>query len=74
MFTATGTIEIDTTPSAPARLQVTDLCGRIRADVPWDGSRADVLAGGKALAAKVYGGVRIVTTAGVRYYAEELGL
>lgn len=58
----------------PARLVVTDLCGRVRADVPWDGTRADVRAGAERLAAEVFGGVYIITTSGLRYYPEELGL
>lgn len=57
-----------------SRLIVTDLCGRTRADVPWDGSRGDVLAGARALAAQSFGDVMVVTASGYRLYADEAGL
>ncbi len=71
-FTTVGAIVVDTKPSDPARLIVTDLCGRTCADVPWDGTRLDVLAGAKALAAEVFGDVHVVGTDGVRRYLDEV--
>jgi len=75
VFTAVATTEVDMAKidRTPARIIVNDLCAYRVADVLWDGTRADVLAGAHALAKRVRGGVRIVTVSGLTYYPEELG-
>jgi hypothetical protein len=70
----TLTVDVPAINKTPNGIKVTDLCGRIIADVQWYKEDTQMLDAAKKLARERFGDVLITTRSGVTFYADELGL